>query len=249
MIGSLLYSFQESMIFHPWSLDQDHSYAFRHDFEEIFLESTEGAMINAIHFKVDNPKGAILYFHGNAGHLQRWGEICEDFVDLGYDLLVIDYRGFGKSIGPMSENALYEDGLKAFDYLLERYEEQDIIVYGRSLGSSVASKVASVSMPRQLILETPFYNLYDVAKTRFPIYPIRKLLKYKLPNNLHLQYVNCPVAILHGTNDYVVPFKSGKKLAATIDHVPLKFTAVEGGGHNNLHTFDHFRNAIKALLE
>ena len=249
MIGSLLYSFQESMLFHPWELDQDFSYEFRHDFDELFLNSSDGAVINALHFKVERPKGVILYFHGNAGHLQRWGEITSYFVDLGYDLMLIDYRGFGKSTGPISEQALYDDGLLAYNYVLQRYAWEDIIVYGRSLGSSVATKVAGGQQVGRLILESPFYNLYDVARKRFPIFPVKKMLKYQLPNNEHLQLVDSPIHIFHGTDDYVVPFSSGRKLADSIRSEKLQFVPIEGGGHNNLDSFESYREAMEALLK
>ena len=88
MIGSSLYFFQEKLIFLPTILTQDYTFEFSHPFEELFLKSDDGAIINAIHFKNENPKGVILYFHGNAGNLSRWGEITQFFVKKNYDIFV-----------------------------------------------------------------------------------------------------------------------------------------------------------------
>ena len=133
MIGTFLYAFQQSMIFHPWDLPQDHAYEFQHEFEELFLKTEEEAIINALHFKAENPKGVILYFHGNAGHLQRWGTITSHLVDKGFDLFIMDYRTFGKSVGKLSENALYKDAQFCYDYLTDSYLAEDIIIqYGGS---------------------------------------------------------------------------------------------------------------------
>ncbi|MBT8268237.1 MAG: lysophospholipase [Bacteroidia bacterium] len=249
VIAGTLYFLQEQFIFRPSSLAQSYIYQFDHRFEEVFLETDEGVSINALHFTVDRPKGVIIYFHGNAGNLARWGKITSYFVDLDYDVFVMDYRGYGKSTGERNENALYSDSQKCYNYLLQRYNESDIIVYGRSLGSSMATKVASENNPRLLILESPFYSLLDVAQGRFPMFPVKKLLKYEMPNYKHLKAVNCSVTIYHGTNDYVVPFNSGEKLFNESGNSNSEFIVVEGGSHNNLIDYEAYTGHVKKLLE
>lgn len=249
LIGSFLYAFQESMIFHPWDLPQDHTYEFQHDFEELFLRTEEDAVINALHFKAENSKGVILYFHGNAGHLQRWGAITSHLIDKGYDLFIIDYRTFGKSKGELSEEALYHDAQFCYDYLVEKYATEDIIIYGRSLGSGVASKLASENKASHLILESPFYSLADVAKTRFPIFPVERLLKYELPNYKNLQKVDYPITIFHGTSDFVVPYSSGEKLKESLNGKEVKLITIEGGGHSDLSTFSEYHEGVKEILQ
>ena len=246
MIGSALYLLQEKFLFRPSVLPQNHIYQFSYDHEELFLNTAEDAVINAIHFTVERPKGVLLYFHGNAGDLQRWGEACEFFVEMNYDVLVMDYRGYGKSTGPMSEAALYNDGQQCYNYLLQRYAEEDISIYGRSLGAGIASKIASTNQTKRLIMESPFYSVEDVAKGRFPIFPLKKLLRYELPNYKHLQKVNCPITIFHGTNDHVVPFSSGEKLSKEKN---VQFVPIEGAGHNDLITFETYRSAVTDLLK
>lgn len=249
MIGTTLYFIQEKILFRPTVLEHDYEYQFSQPFEEVFLTMNDGAVINAIHFKTDAPKGVILYFHGNAGDLSRWGLIAESFVELQYDVFIMDYRTYGKSTGKLSEKALYEDAQSCYEYLLKHYDESEITIFGRSLGTGIATHVASQNNPKQLILETPYYSMIDVAQHKFPFLPIKHLLKYKFLTFEYIQNVKCPITIFHGTEDSVVPFESGKKLFDLIEEKNKNFIKVEGGNHNNLIEFEAYRNAIKSLLK
>ena len=248
MVGTALHLFQEKILFRPTVLPQDHIFNFNHDFEELFIDAEENAVINAIHFTIENPKGVVLYFHGNAGDLQRWGTITEYFVDKDYDVFVMDYRSYGKSIGPLSESALYNDGQLCYNYLLQRYSESDISIYGRSLGSGIATKLASTNQPKQLILETPYYSLLDVAKKRFPVFPLKILMKYELPTFKYIKKVTCPITLLHGTNDKIIPIQSAIKLYDEANNENMSLTIIEGAKHNNLNTFETYINKINEVL-
>ena len=248
MIGSALYFFQEKLMFLPTKLEQDYQYQFNTPFKELFLKTETDAVINALHFKTKKPKGVILYFHGNAGDLSRWGQITQHFTEKNYDVLVIDYRTYGKSIGKLSEVAFYNDAEYCYNYLLKQYSENNIVIYGRSLGTGIASYLASKHRPKQLILETPYYSILDVAKHRFPMFPVKQLLKYKFPTYQYLPKVTCPITIIHGTDDSVVPHSSGKKLSELALH-NLEFISIEGGRHNNLATFEEYHNTIDNILK
>jgi len=248
MVGSILYFLQEKMLFLPTVLEQDYTFEFTQPFEELFLKTDKGAVINAIHFKVENSKGVILYFHGNAGDLSRWGLLAEYFVEKQYDVLIIDYRTYGKSIGKLSEKALYSDAEYCYNYLKERYKEDNIILYGRSLGTGIATYLASKTKPKQLILETPYYSITDVAKSRFPMFPVEQLLKYKLPTHQYIQQVSCPITIFHGTEDLIVPYKSAEKLYKVSPKALTTFITIEKGAHNNLIEFDLYHSQIKKIL-
>jgi len=248
MIAASLYFFQEKLIFKPTTLPQDFTFSFSHPFEELFLKAEDGATINAIHFKTENPKGVILYFHGNAGDLSRWGKITEFFVEKDYDVFVMDYRTYGKSKGLLSEHALYSDAQMCYDYILKRYQETDIIIYGRSLGTGMATYLASNNNPKQLILETPFYSLTDIAKERFSLFPIKKLLKYDFPSYKYIENISCPISIFHGTDDNVIPYASGIKLFNSMNQEAKKFFTIENGEHNNLVEFDSYHIQIQKIL-
>jgi alpha-beta hydrolase superfamily lysophospholipase len=248
MVGTSMYFFQEKILFRPTTLAQDYRYSFNHTFEELFLQSEDGAIINALHFKAEDSKGAVLYFHGNAGDLSRWGTITEYFVKLNYDVLVMDYRTYGKSTGVLNEQALYNDAQLCYDKLKESFTENQITIYGRSLGTAIATKMAATNSPKQLILETPYYSIIDVAKMRFPFMPVTYLMNYELPTHKFINNVQCPIYMFHGTEDYVVPFKSGEKLFKAAPKDRTTFVTIKNARHNNLIDFDLYHQQIKVIL-
>ncbi|HEX9826283.1 MAG TPA: alpha/beta hydrolase [Flavobacteriaceae bacterium] len=248
MISTTLYFLQEEMLFLPTVLAQDYQYQFEFPFEELFLKTEEQAVINALHFKAESPKGIILYFHGNAGDLSRWGTVVEYFVAKDYDVLVMDYRTYGKSTGTLSENALYKDAQFCYDYLKEHYKESEISIYGRSLGTGIATYLASKNHPKQLILETPYYSLIDIAQKRFPIFPVKQLLRYELHTYDFLKNVTCPITLIHGKDDDVIPIESAEKLYRSASNENLTFTIIEGGSHNNLSDFEAYHNLMDKVL-
>ena len=248
MIGASLYFLQEKLLFFPTELPQDYEYQFAYPFEEVFLTPEDGVSINAIHFKTENPKGVILYFHGNAGDLSRWGVISEYFVAKDYDIFIMDYRTYGKSTGKLSEQAFYDDAQFCYAHLLKQYQENDITLYGRSLGTGIATFLASKNNPKQLVLETPYYSVLDVAKKRFPILPVSSLLKYEFPSNEFIVDVKCPITMFHGTDDRVVPYYSAEKLKAVAPKNSTLFISIEGGSHNDLIDFEGYTNEIDKIL-
>ncbi|NNC61676.1 MAG: alpha/beta hydrolase [Eudoraea sp.] len=248
IVLSMLYYLQEKLIFLPTKLDNQYQYSFEEPFEEFYITRPDGARLNALHFKRDNPRGVILYFHGNAGNLDRWGEEVLGLVRRNYDLVVMDYRTYGKSSGKLSETALLEDAQAFYDYVAAINDDKRIILYGRSLGTAMASYLSSSNQASMLILETPFYSLLDVAKERFPILPVDLLMKYPFRTHLYLQDANCPIVILQGDKDRVVPISSALKLFRSLEGKQRTFVKIEGGSHNNLKTFDDYQLVLNKLL-
>lgn len=243
---AVLYTFQEKIIFRPVPLSLSHQFDFELPFEELFFETEPHTVINAILFKAENARGVILYFHGNAGNLQRWGEITSKLTMYNYDVLVIDYRTYGKSTGKLSEAGLYHDALFCYDWLLKQ-NYQNIVVYGRSLGAAIASYVASNRNVNQLILETPFYNIADVAVSRFKLFSVEKLIKYKFPNEIYATTINVPVTIIHGNRDRVVPLASARKLY-NVYGLKAQFIEIDGAGHNNISDYQLYWQTVKSKL-
>lgn len=246
----LFYIRQENIIFYPEPLPHDFKYSFPSRFEEITLP-VDDAAINALLFKADNPKGVILYFHGNAGNLQGWGEIAPEFTSRGYDILIPDYRGFGKSTGKLKhEEMLHRDAAHAYNYLKGRYPEDKIIIYGRSIGTGIAVYLAKSMKPRLIILETPFFSLLDTAKYHHPYMPqklLASILKYPLRTDLWISDVSCPVYLFHGTKDDIVPYSSSERLL-TLIKTEKKLVAIPGGGHNNLSDFPLYHEQLDLIL-
>lgn len=235
-------------MFFPEKLPADYKFSFQGKFEEINFNTEENIFIHSLLFHSESPKGLILYFHGNAGSLASWSDVAHDFLPLGYDILIPDFRGFGKSTGSISsEKQLHHDAEFIFNEMLKKYPEEKIVIYGRSIGSGIAAKLAASHFPKALILETPFFNFTDVVGHYYPLLPSSFILKYKFENNLWIKQVQCPVFIIHGTNDEIVPYRSGKQLA----ELPGKITffTIEGGMHNNLRAFKEFHEILNTALQ
>ncbi len=244
----VIYGWQDRLIFFPEELPRDHQFSFRSPFQEVFLKTPDAAEIHALHFQSKIPKGVILYFHGNAGCLQSWGSLAEDLLHYNYDVFMVDYRGFGKSTGIRTEAALHQDAQLAYDYLLKQYPEDKIIILGRSIGTGLAVPLAAQNNPGSLILETPFFNFADVAKTHYPFLPVTLLLKYTFRSDKYIQKVKCPTYIFHGTADRIVPYASGEKLAQLAGTGQVKLITIPNGGHNDLSNFRQYHQALQAIL-
>tara|TARA_R110002073_G_scaffold336208_1_gene530932 strand:- start:71973 stop:72770 length:798 start_codon:yes stop_codon:yes gene_type:complete len=247
----IFYLVQERIIFQSKKLDTNFTYTFAKKFEEVQFTTSDKAVISALHFKVDNPKGVLLYFHGNKGNLQRWGTMVSPYTQYNYDVFVIDYRGYGKSTGKRSEQALYNDAEEAYKYLNTQlgYAESEIVVYGRSLGCTFASYVASKNKPRHLILEAPFNSLIGVIKSKFPLFPYQLLLKYPFKTYALLPKVTSPTVIFHGDKDRLIAIDSGKKLFEVSNKEWTTFVTIKNGTHHNLTTFEIYKATMKAILE
>jgi alpha-beta hydrolase superfamily lysophospholipase len=244
--GTFYYN-QEKLIFYPEFIRDDFHYPFKADFKELNLKSDD-ASINCLHFKTNNSKGIILYFHGNSGSLDTWGLLGEDFVKTGFDFFIFDYRGYGKSKGPKSEEAFHKDCQVVYEHVKKSYPEKDIIVYGRSLGSGFATKVAANNNPKSLILETPYYNFTTVAKHHFPFLPIGFILRWNIQTDKWITKVKCPILIFHGTKDEVIPYKQAIKLKDLLKKEDT-FITIEGGTHNNMPSYPEYAVQMKKYIE
>src|SRR5450432_4768676 len=168
----LLYFIQEKLIFYPQKLPADYTFHFDTNFEELHFKTQDNTSLHGILFKAGSSKGLIFYLHGNAGSLQSWGQIAKIYTDMHYDLFMLDYRGYGKSEGTISnEKQLYEDVQLVYDSIKQRYDEKKIIILGYSIGTGAATELAAANHPRLLILQAPYFNLTDMMRHHFPFIP------------------------------------------------------------------------------
>lgn len=248
LLAVLLYFIQDKFIFKPEKLPEDFVYKYDAPFREINFDIEKGVVINGLHFHVKKPKGLILYFHGNSRSIKGWAKYARDFYRYQYDVVLVDYRGFGKSTGKRSEREMLKDMQVVYDTLAVNMHENQIIVYGRSMGSGFASKIASDNKPRYLILDAPYYSFVKVVERFLPILPARWILRYHLRTDKWIRHVNCHTYILHGTRDWLIPVKHSEKLKALM---PSKITLIKikGGGHNNLPSFPEYHNFIRDILQ
>lgn len=248
MLSLAVYFLQDLFIFKPEKLHPDFIFEYDIPFRELNFDVEKGVRINGLHFYRQDPKGLILYFHGNSRSIKGWAKYARDFYRYSYDVVLVDYRGFGKSTGKRSEHEMHHDMQFVYSKLKEEYAESHLIIYGRSLGSGFASKLASDNHPRYLILDAPFYNFTSVVERFLPILPIRFVLRYHMRTDRWIKKVTCPVYIIHGTRDWLIPIRHSEQLQK-LNPRRITLIRIHGGGHNNLPRFPDYHNFIRDILK
>lgn len=244
-----VYIYQDKLVFFPQKFSNDFDFNLSPNEKELFIETSDSEKINAIYATLPGNRNVVLYFHGNATSLNTWQAVADDLLSKGVNLLMIDYRGYGKSTGTFSENGFYKDAEAAYEYLKANgYNDSSIYFYGRSLGSGVAVEMATRHPVRGLVLEAPYTSMLQVAKNRHPYLLPHLLLKYKFNSLEKAGRIKTPVLILHGTNDAVIPVKQAYELFDAIKE-EKKMIALKGGDHNNLSAFDNYYTALSNFLK
>lgn len=239
--------FQEHLIFFPQKLEKNYPFNFNGNFNELNIESKDGILLNGLLFKTDSTKGLIFYLHGNAGSLSSWGNVAKTYTDLNYDVFILDYRSFGKSEGKIkNQEQLFEDNQLVYNELKKIYKEQNIIILGYSIGTGMASNLASKNSPKQLILQAPYYNLTDMMRNRFSFIPTF-ILKYKFATNEYLKNCKMPITIFHGNQDQVINYESSIKLKK--DFPQIQLITLANQGHNGIANNLNYKKEIKNTLK
>ena len=240
---------QKKALFRPVVLPANHSFDFAEPFTEHFFDTPDGARINALLFTSPAPvrRGVILYFHGNRDNLQRWGAMHRDFTARGYDFLAADYRGYGKSTGEPDEQAYFADACLLYEWLRERYDAGKIVLYGRSLGTGMASYLAAQVPAHSVVLETPFDNIGGLLASHIRRHEPPFEPAFRFPNDEFLKTTPLPLLIFHGTRDRVVPYACAENLKSLLKPGDV-FITIEGGSHNNLNTFELYQEKLEEWL-
>ena len=208
-----LFFFQRNLLYHP----NENNYSgdkLKVDIEEVQIKTSDNInLLGWFHKKDLNKFKTIVYFHGNAGRLENRIHKLNHFKDMNINFLIISWRGFSGNSGNPSEQGLYKDGKSAIDWLKNMgLEDKDIILYGESLGTGIATEIAQNKKFAGLILETPFTSMIDAAKNFYPYIPIGFLLKDRYENDKKIKNINIPLLVMHGEKDQIIPFKMGKKI-------------------------------------
>jgi alpha-beta hydrolase superfamily lysophospholipase len=247
--GISLYFLQEKILFHPEKLPADHVFNFAIPFKEINLAVTNEKNLSIVQFTVPDSirKGVVLYFHGNRRNIERYAPFASNFTSNNYEVWMIDYPGFGKSTGERSESIIYDDAKELYKMARSRFAKDSIIIYGKSLGSGIASYLASVKDCKRLMLEAPYYSIDALAAHYAPIYPVSWMCKYHFPTSEYFEKVDAPITIFHGTDDEVIPYKQSKRLIK-IAKPGAELITIENGGHNNLNDYPLFHQKLDSVL-
>ena len=222
-------------------------------FEDLTLETEDGEKVGAWFVPVASNAAeavTILFCHGNAGDIgDRVGSV-RTFHDLGFNILVFDYRGYGTSTGRPTEKGTYLDVRAAWDYLTVQRAIQPgrIAVFGRSLGGSVASWMAAQEEPAALIIESTFTSASDMAARMFPFLPVRWLTRFRYDTLARIKDIHCPVLVAHGRQDEMIPFSHGERIFAAANE-PKAFVPINGG-HNDggLDVSPEYQKQLKAFV-
>ena len=208
-----LYIFQRSLLYHPTENNYDGD-RLTVNIEKVKIVTEDNIDLLAwYHNKDINKFKTILYLHGNAGSLENRIHKINHFEDMNINFLLLSWRGFSGNKGKPTEQGLYQDARSAVKWLIKQgVFEENIIVYGESLGTGVTTEIAQNRNFAGIILESPFTSMVAAGKSKYPIFPIRLLLKDRYESDKKIKNIKSPVLIMHGEQDNIVPFWMGEKM-------------------------------------
>jgi alpha-beta hydrolase superfamily lysophospholipase len=246
---------QERLLFHPVPTPLTQALATAPDVSEMRV-TVEGAEISVLRLRRPQPRAVVFYLHGNAGNLERW------FVDLDFyraanvDLVMMDYRGFGKSTGRIESQAqLLEDARAVLRVMDVSYRQLPLVLMGRSLGTGLAAALAAdgkagaegLRAPALTVLISPYTSMRELSAEKYPWVPVGPLLRYPLPTEAWLGASGGPVLIVHGDADTLIPPAHARRLAEVLG-ARARLVMIPGGTHSNVHESPLARDAIQAAL-
>ena len=228
----VIYINQRKMIYYPQRMTVKPKQYSAGRMEVVYLNTSDGLILKAWYRASSNKKPTIVYLHGNAGHLGYRMPFINQFLDKDYGVLLFSYRGYADNPGKPTEQGLYRDGRAAMDFVMKKnIKPQCIVLYGESIGSGVATKLAEEYTTGALILQSPFTSMADIARYHYPWIPLKPWDKFDSVSRI--SRVNAPLLIIHGTKDHIVPIRYGKELFNAARE-PKYFVALKSRGHNNL---------------
>lgn len=253
LLGVALYLMQERMVFlarlpgrELEATPQDAGFQY----DDVRFETTDGLLLHGWYVYAPNPRGTVLFLHGNAGNISHRLDSIAIFHGLGLDTFIIDYRGYGQSEGKPGEQGTYRDAEAAWEYLVtERGKDPaEIIVFGRSLGGAVAAWLGTKRAPAALIVESSFTSAVDMGARLYPFMPVRLISRLRYPVIDFMPQLRCPVLIIHSRDDEIIPFAMGEALYEAAP-APKAFLELAGDHNNGFLLFrDRYRRALDQFV-
>ena len=226
------------MIFFPEKTFTEKPEDYGYRFEDVLIRTKDGVTLHGWYLKARANQAArvILFFHGNAGNISHRLYKVKGWIARGYDVLLVDYRGYGKSTGKIHhENDVIRDAEAAAEWLLREKERgwNEIILYGESLGTAPAVRLGTGHAAAAVILEAPFTSFYDLARVHYPFVPKFVLKDFEFSNLTRIAELKAPLFILHGTGDEICPYAMAGELFERAPE-PKAFFSIPNGTHNDL---------------
>ena len=236
LIGSNCKQVVNKFAFHPDKKNVIPSDNLPRNVQEIYIETIDNIKIQSYLIPDNSSDKLLIYFHGNSGNIRNRLQDLIRLNSFGINVLGIGYRGYGKSQGKPSEDGIYIDGKSALDYATDDlgFKEEDIIIFGRSIGTTVAINVSQNIRINRLILVTPLTSGKDYAEASGLGF-ISSLAGDSFDNINKIAKVSCPILVIHGSHDNVIPFEMGEAIFNKAQSKKM-FINIEGANHNNLST-------------
>lgn len=243
----LIYVFQRQLIYFPTPDKPKQSNFAALDLVQINITTKDNLLLNAWYKKAKYKSATVLFLHGNAGNIGHRMPTARQLINAGFGVLLLEYRGYGGNEGTPSETGLYKDGHAALNYISKQgVSSSQLVLFGESIGTGVATKLATETSSCALILQSPFTSLASIAGQHYPWLPLSPWDKFDSLSRMSL--IKTPVLILHGTQDTLVPFKEGAELFSAANH-PKKMISFSGFGHNNLAEAKNFYPEIIEFIK
>ncbi|WP_428421513.1 alpha/beta hydrolase [Methylibium sp.] len=237
---------QERLLFQPVVLDPARPLSTEPDVHERVVD-VPGARLSVLELRLPDPKGVVFFLHGNGGNLESWFVNTAFYRQANYDLVMPDYRGYGKSTGRIDgESQLQADMQAVWEQVAPRYQGRRVVFYGRSLGTGLAAGLAAKVQPDLTILVSPYLSMVALARQHYPWVPA-PVLRYPLRTDEQLPRIRTPVLLLHGDRDELIPLAHSQALLPLAPRARL--VVVPGAGHADLQASDSYRQALRTALQ
>lgn len=232
VISAYFFFFQSSFVYFPHKDIQATPKQLGMKYKEVDFVSKDGKKLNGWFIPADDPKGVLLFCHGNAGNISHRIESIKIFHDIGLSVFIFDYRGYGKSEGKPNEKGTYLDAEAAWEYLIkhEHFDASEIMLFGRSIGGSIAARLAAAKNPKALIIESSFTSIVDLGAEIYPFLPVCLLSRFRYDTQEYVKAIKSPVLVIHSSDDEIIPFSHGKAIFEAANE-PKEFLKIQGS-HN-----------------
>ncbi len=220
-------------------------------FEDLTLTTRDGVAIAAWYMPHALARGSVIFLHGNAGNMAGRLDDVQLMHGMGVNVLLLDYRGFGRSDGRPDEQGTYEDAETAWRYLVETRGQspEQIVLFGRSLGGAIAIELATRQAPAALIVESTFTSIVDIGRLHYWFLPVRFLVTYKYESVTKVGHITCPKLHFHGRDDWLIPLENGRKLFEAAAQ-PKTFVESPGGhGDAGIRYSPEYGQRLRAFLD
>lgn len=233
-LGAWLYLAQRSILYLPDPTRYTPEDAGFSDMAVVTFQTKDGLTLESWYQEAEPGKPTIVYFHGNAGNLLNHSYIGHPLTQAGYGVLLLEYRGFGGNPGKPTEQGFYADARAAIEFLKGRgLKDKDLVLFGMSLGTGVAVKMAAEITPKALVLQSPYPSIAEVGQHHYWYMPVKWLVRDKFPAKDYIAANSAPLLVLAAENDKVIPFKFSKSLYEAAKK-PKTMRIFKFGGHNDL---------------